>query len=111
MKIEKAVSFDRCLIFRTCRQEFVNYLGYYSSHEEAMQNMMLDEVEEAKKFLSWIVEQGTFDCKTYTLWNKLLRSSPNVSELLCALQGVLQLFPNDLCFTIAVDLSRIATVD
>lgn len=61
------------------RQEPVNYLGYYSSHEEAMQTLMMEEVEDAKKYISWMVTQGTFDCETHILWNKLLCSSPAVS--------------------------------
>lgn len=56
----------------------MNYLGYYSSHEEAMQNLMSDEVEDAKRFIEWMVVQGTFDCETHILWNKLLCSTPTV---------------------------------
>ncbi|XP_025829072.1 KICSTOR complex protein SZT2-like [Agrilus planipennis] len=53
------------------KQEAVNYLGYYSSHEQLMQKLMFDQANSIKKQIQEMVEQGMVDCRTHILWNKL----------------------------------------
>ncbi len=43
-----------------------------------MQNVMADEVEDAKNYINWMIKEGAFDCETHLLWNKLLCSTPQV---------------------------------
>lgn len=41
-------------------QEFVNYLGYYSSHEQLMQQMILDKAIMTQKHIKDMVAKGNF---------------------------------------------------
>ncbi|XP_017776135.1 PREDICTED: protein SZT2-like [Nicrophorus vespilloides] len=54
------------------KPESVNYLGYYSSHEQLMQQLILNCADNTKKTIKEMVTQGTVDCRTHLLWNKLL---------------------------------------
>ncbi|CAG9855485.1 unnamed protein product [Phyllotreta striolata] len=53
-------------------QEFVNYLGYYSSHEQLMQQLILDKATTTKKRIKEMVEKGMVHCRTHLLWNRLI---------------------------------------
>nr|XP_022914806.1 KICSTOR complex protein SZT2-like isoform X1 [Onthophagus taurus] len=54
------------------KQESVNYLGYYSSHEQLMQQLILDCANSTETRLREMASQGTIHCRTHMLWNKLL---------------------------------------
>jgi hypothetical protein len=56
------------------RQESVNYLGYYSSHEQLMQQLIMSQATAAHRHISNMIEQGALDCRTHLLWNRLLES-------------------------------------
>jgi hypothetical protein len=53
------------------RQEAVNYLGYYSSHEQLMQQLILEQANSAVQRICSMVTQGMVHCRTHLLWNKL----------------------------------------
>nr|CAD7604775.1 unnamed protein product [Timema genevievae] len=55
----------------TSPQESVNYLGYYSSHEQLMQQLILEQAENAKHRIREMVAKGMVHCRTHLLWNKL----------------------------------------
>ncbi|XP_008200755.1 KICSTOR complex protein SZT2 isoform X3 [Tribolium castaneum] len=52
--------------------ESVNYLGYYSSHEQLMQQMILDKANTTQKHIKEMVAKGMVHCRTHLLWNKLV---------------------------------------
>ncbi|RZF32788.1 hypothetical protein LSTR_LSTR011434 [Laodelphax striatellus] len=58
------------------RPESVNYLGYYSSHEQLMQQLILEQAEAARRHIIWMASQGSLDCRTHLLWNKLMSNYP-----------------------------------
>lgn len=58
------------------RQEAVNYLGYYSSHEQLMQQLILEQADSAMQRICSMVSQGMVHCRTHLLWNKLQCSAP-----------------------------------
>ncbi|GJQ67110.1 hypothetical protein Trydic_g21980 [Trypoxylus dichotomus] len=62
------------------KQESVNYVGYYSSHEQLMQQLILECARSTQKKLTEMAKQGTKHCRTHILWNKLL--SPQESNQL-----------------------------
>nr|XP_033323084.1 KICSTOR complex protein SZT2-like isoform X4 [Megalopta genalis] len=74
------------------RQESINYLGYYSSHEQLMQQTIMFRASEARNHISRMIDRGTLQCKTHLLWNKLLesKSTMNYTEFaeLCSLAHV-----------------------
>lgn len=59
-------------MFFIFRQESVNYIGYYSSHEQLMQQLILDRAAAARKQIRLMVDQGMVHCRTHLLWNKLV---------------------------------------
>ncbi|XP_012282231.1 KICSTOR complex protein SZT2 isoform X2 [Orussus abietinus] len=61
------------------RQESVNYLGYYSSHEQLMHQMMMSQAYAAREHIVNMVERGALHCKTHLLWNKLLENKSTMS--------------------------------
>ncbi|KAG5885699.1 hypothetical protein JTB14_002313 [Gonioctena quinquepunctata] len=61
-------------------QESVNYLGYYSSHEQLMQQLILDKAATTQKHIRDMVEKGMVHCRTHLLWNRLI--SPQESNTL-----------------------------
>lgn len=71
------------------RQESVNYLGYYSSHEQLMQQMIMSQANTATARITTMIKEGALQCRTHLLWNKLLenRSVMSYSEFneLCTL--------------------------
>ncbi|XP_076387408.1 KICSTOR complex protein SZT2 isoform X2 [Megachile rotundata] len=74
------------------RQESINYLGYYSSHEQLMQETIMSQAKAAHMHIMNMIERGTLQCRTHLLWNKLLesKSAMNYSEFseLCSLAHV-----------------------
>ncbi|XP_046747125.1 KICSTOR complex protein SZT2-like [Diprion similis] len=74
------------------RQESVNYLGYYSSHEQLMQQMIMSQAHAATAKITTMIKDGALQCRTHLLWNKLLenRSVMNYFEFteLCTLAQV-----------------------
>lgn len=56
------------------RQESVNYLGYYSSHEQLMQQLIMAQASAAQQHIRSMIEQGALHCRTHLLWNRLLES-------------------------------------
>lgn len=54
------------------KQESVNYIGYYSSHEQLMQQMVMERVAAAKHEICDMVTQGMVHCRTHLLWNRLV---------------------------------------
>lgn len=56
------------------RQEAINYLGYYSSHEQLMQQLILEQADSAVQRIRAMVSQGMVHCRRHLLWNKLLCS-------------------------------------
>ncbi|KAK4871539.1 hypothetical protein RN001_015663 [Aquatica leii] len=62
------------------KQESVNYLGYYSSHERLMQQLILEQAAITRVKIREIVSQGMVDCRTHLLWNKLV-SPPEANHL------------------------------
>ncbi|CAH1982614.1 unnamed protein product [Acanthoscelides obtectus] len=53
-------------------QEIVNYLGYYSSHEQLMQQLILDRANNTQKHIKDMVSKGMVHCRTHLLWNRLI---------------------------------------
>jgi len=50
-------------------------MGYYSSHEQLMQQMILQQASESKDQVLNIVHQGMEHCRTHMLWESLLNNS------------------------------------
>lgn len=59
------------------RQENVNYMGYYSSHEQLMQQLILQQANESREQVLTMVQLGMEHCRTHMLWETLLNMSPN----------------------------------
>ncbi|CAH1153732.1 unnamed protein product [Phaedon cochleariae] len=84
-------------------QESVNYLGYYSSHEQLMQQLILDKANTTQKHIKDMVDKGMVHCRTHLLWNRLITphesSSLTYEEFLelknlARLEHVCHLHPN-----------------
>ncbi|XP_063994970.1 KICSTOR complex protein SZT2-like [Diachasmimorpha longicaudata] len=65
--------------FMQIRQESVNYLGYYSSHEQLMQQLIISQAKAARQHITNMIERGTLHCRTHLLWNKLLENKSTMS--------------------------------
>ncbi|KAH0819001.1 hypothetical protein GEV33_003789 [Tenebrio molitor] len=75
-------------------QESVNYLGYYSSHEQLMQQMILDKAHTTQKHIKEMVAKGMVHCRTHLLWNKLVSpqdSNPLTYDEFMELKGLAKL--------------------
>ncbi|XP_076285950.1 KICSTOR complex protein SZT2 isoform X2 [Lasioglossum baleicum] len=74
------------------RQESINYLGYYSSHEQLMQQTIMLQADEARIHILNMISRGALQCKTHLLWNKLLESKSTMNYMefteLCSLAHV-----------------------
>ncbi|XP_043599602.1 KICSTOR complex protein SZT2-like isoform X2 [Bombus pyrosoma] len=74
------------------RQESINYLGYYSSHEQLMQQTIMSQANAARMHIMNMIKRGALQCRTHLLWNKLLesKSAMNYNEFseLCSLAHV-----------------------
>ena len=66
------------------RQEVINYLGYYTKHEQDMQSMMSEQSKKAEEMIRSIVNQAKVHCRRDTLWQRLQQnpsSQPSSSPL------------------------------
>lgn len=74
------------------RKESINYLGYYSSHEQLMQQTIMSQANAARIHIMNMIKRGALECRTHLLWNKLLegKSAMNYIEFseLCSLAHV-----------------------
>ncbi|XP_018404829.1 PREDICTED: protein SZT2-like [Cyphomyrmex costatus] len=74
------------------RQESVNYLGYYSSHEQLMQQMIMAQAKAARQHITNMVERGALQCRTHLLWDKLLENKTSMTytefKELCSLAHI-----------------------
>ncbi|KAL0121707.1 hypothetical protein PUN28_006892 [Cardiocondyla obscurior] len=74
------------------RQESVNYLGYYSSHEQLMQQMIMAQAKDARQHITNMVERGALQCRTHLLWDKLLENKTSMTytefKELCSLAHI-----------------------
>jgi len=74
------------------RQESVNYLGYYSSHEQLMQQLIMAQAKAAHQHITNMVERGALQCRTHLLWDKLLENKTlmtyNEFKELCSLAHI-----------------------
>ena len=61
------------------RLESINYLGYYSSHEQLMQQLIITQARIAREHITNMIERGTLHCRTHLLWNKLLENKSSMS--------------------------------
>ncbi|KAL1492858.1 hypothetical protein ABEB36_011037 [Hypothenemus hampei] len=63
---------NRLLVNINIMQEAVNYLGYYSPHEQIMQQLILDKAESIQKDIRDMVSKGMAHCRTSLLWNRMI---------------------------------------
>lgn len=63
------------------KPEPVNYMGYYSSHEQLMQQLMMKQSAAAQEHIVDMVEKGALHCRTHLLWNKLLESRSHMTYM------------------------------
>lgn len=70
---------NKCKSFVVFRPESVNYVGYYSSHEQFMQQLILEQANVSKKFIEEMITQLSSHCRTHLLWTKLNTASSSVS--------------------------------
>ncbi|OAD53477.1 Protein SZT2, partial [Eufriesea mexicana] len=74
------------------RQESINYLGYYSSHEQLMQQTIKSQANAARMHIMNMIKRGALQCRTHLLWNKLLESKSAMNYIefseLCSLAHV-----------------------
>lgn len=64
--------FDESLNCATIKQESINYLGYFSSHEQVMRQLILDYAYMTQNQIRNMVAKGMVHCRTHLLWNKLV---------------------------------------
>ncbi|XP_057320134.1 KICSTOR complex protein SZT2-like [Microplitis mediator] len=61
------------------RRESINYLGYYSSHEQLMQQLIISQARAVRQHITSMIEKGMLHCRTHLLWNKLLENKSTMS--------------------------------
>jgi len=54
------------------RRESVNYVGYYSAHEETMKTVIQSQALTGEERISLVVKDAMVDCRRDQLWQKLL---------------------------------------
>lgn len=69
-----STSSETSRLIQFIRQESINYLGYYSSHEQLMQQMIMSQASKAREHITSMIERGALHCRTHLLWNKLLEN-------------------------------------
>ena len=52
-------------------------MGYYSSHEQLMQQLIVQQANESREQVLNMVQQGMEHCRTHMLWETLLNMSPD----------------------------------
>jgi len=64
------------------RRESVNYVGYYSAHEETMKSVIQSQANDGVEHVSHIFNGAMVDCRRDQLWQKLLLDrGPNCPSL------------------------------
>lgn len=63
----KKESREKSLINIEIKQESVNYLGYYSSHKQLMQQLILDCANSTQKKIRDMVTQGWYHVSRFSL--------------------------------------------
>ncbi|CAH0562057.1 unnamed protein product [Brassicogethes aeneus] len=71
-RIESSISQQSMVPYVEISQESVNYLGYYSSHEQLMHQLILDKANTTQKHVKDMVAKGMVHCRTFLLWNRLI---------------------------------------
>lgn len=56
------------LLFLIRRVESVHYTGFFSSYEEAMQQILVDQVRQAQSKIRQVVEKAMIHCRQDALW-------------------------------------------
>ncbi|KAL1130342.1 hypothetical protein AAG570_013280 [Ranatra chinensis] len=74
--VQMKITLNYYILLTSRRQESVNYLGYYSTHEQLMQQIIMEEASAAEKHIECMINKGSIDCRTHILWNKLLSTTP-----------------------------------
>jgi hypothetical protein len=54
------------------REEKVLYMGYFSSHEQMMQQIVKEQSAWAEDFVRRMVSKAAVDCRRDLLWQRLL---------------------------------------
>ena len=52
--------------------EAVNYIGYYSEHEEKMKKEIMSQAVKAEERVAAVISEAMVDCRRDHLWQKLL---------------------------------------
>jgi len=58
------------------RRESVNYVGYYSAHEETMKMVMQSQAKMAEEKITLVVRDAMVDCRRDQLWHRLITNTP-----------------------------------
>ncbi|KAH0546460.1 KICSTOR complex protein SZT2-like isoform X1 [Cotesia glomerata] len=61
------------------RRESINYLGYYSSHEQLMQQLIISQAQAVRQHITNMIDKGMLHCRTHLLWNKLLENKSTMT--------------------------------
>jgi len=61
-----------CELLIFYRQEAVNYIGFYTSHEQLMQQLIMEQAASARCHIETMVKQGAVHCRTHLLWTRLM---------------------------------------
>jgi len=63
------------------RSESVNYIGYYSAHEETMKSVIAEQARAGEERVAGVVRGAMVDCRRDQLWQKLRQESSTLSHL------------------------------
>lgn len=63
------------IFYFSYRQENVNYMGYFSTHEELMNNIMMEQVDIVKLHIKRVVDRAMVDCRRDYLWERLQKGN------------------------------------
>jgi len=59
------------------RRESVNYVGYYSAHEETMKTVIQSQSKMAEERITLVVRDAMVDCRRDQLWQRLVTNNPS----------------------------------
>jgi len=65
------------------RQESVNYVGYYSQHEETMKTVIQSQASAGEESVKRVVSGAMVDCRRDSLWQKLLLETDTSTSATC----------------------------
>ena len=63
-----------------CRSESVNYIGYYSAHEETMKAVIAEQARAGQERVAAVVRGAVVDCRRDQLWQKLQQEASTLSH-------------------------------